>query len=256
MGKFDGILICSDCDGTLTGTDLKIHDKNREAIRYFQSEGGRFTVATGRFPDYFEKFSSDVIPNAPTICCNGGVLYDQNEQKILKTKPFGADPLPITDFILSELKNIKLIYVNGMTEYGNHKHSDKIYLSDGEPYRIVFSQNEDDLVNNFSIVRKKYGDEYSIFPSWNEGIEILPKDVNKAYMLKFIKEIHTDIKKVIAVGDYDNDISMFKAADLSFATENAPERVKNEADYVAPHCNENALAYVIDNINDLLYVQN
>ena len=34
MGKFDGILICTDLDGTLYKNDKTISDKNKEAIEY------------------------------------------------------------------------------------------------------------------------------------------------------------------------------------------------------------------------------
>ena len=48
MGKFDGLLLASDFDDTLYGLDLRIPERNLEAIRYFTGEGGRFAVATGR----------------------------------------------------------------------------------------------------------------------------------------------------------------------------------------------------------------
>ena len=45
MGKFDGLLLASDFDDTLYGLDLRIPERNLEAIRYFTGEGGRFAVA-------------------------------------------------------------------------------------------------------------------------------------------------------------------------------------------------------------------
>ena len=45
-GKFFGYLICTDCDGTLTYDIGKVSEKNVRAIKYFQSEGGLFTLAT------------------------------------------------------------------------------------------------------------------------------------------------------------------------------------------------------------------
>ena len=47
MGKFDGILLCSDWDGTLSDSG-NIPKANIDAIRYFQREGGLFTFASGR----------------------------------------------------------------------------------------------------------------------------------------------------------------------------------------------------------------
>ena len=54
--KFKGYLLCSDCDGTLTYGEEVLSEENVKAIKYFQKEGGIFTLATGRFPEYADKF--------------------------------------------------------------------------------------------------------------------------------------------------------------------------------------------------------
>ena len=46
MGKFDGILICTDLDGTLLKNDKSVSEENLRAIEYFKREGGRFTFVT------------------------------------------------------------------------------------------------------------------------------------------------------------------------------------------------------------------
>ena len=57
MQKFKGILFCTDLDGTLLPTDgQEVSARNMEAIRYFQSEGGLFTLATGRQPSWLEQW--------------------------------------------------------------------------------------------------------------------------------------------------------------------------------------------------------
>ena len=48
MGKFDGVLLVSDFDDTLYGSDLTVSGENVKAVRYFIEQGGCFTVATGR----------------------------------------------------------------------------------------------------------------------------------------------------------------------------------------------------------------
>jgi hydroxymethylpyrimidine pyrophosphatase-like HAD family hydrolase len=56
MGKFDGILLLSDLDGTLLSGTRVISPENLEALRYFMAEGGRFSVATGRSKPGMEHF--------------------------------------------------------------------------------------------------------------------------------------------------------------------------------------------------------
>ena len=50
MKKFEGILLCTDLDGTLLRNDKSISRENLDAINYFMSEGGYFTFITGRMP--------------------------------------------------------------------------------------------------------------------------------------------------------------------------------------------------------------
>ena len=39
MGKFDGILLCTDLDGTLLDDERLVSQKNTDAIEYFKREG-------------------------------------------------------------------------------------------------------------------------------------------------------------------------------------------------------------------------
>ena len=84
-GKFFGYLICTDCDGTLTYDIGKVSEKNVRAIKYFQSEGGLFTLATGRFPNHLEMFKGQFEINAPMASLNGTLLYDTKNNKPIKT---------------------------------------------------------------------------------------------------------------------------------------------------------------------------
>ena len=47
MGIFSGCLFACDIDGTLMSSG-KINPKNIEKIEYFMSEGGCFSLSTGR----------------------------------------------------------------------------------------------------------------------------------------------------------------------------------------------------------------
>ena len=51
MGKFDGILLCSDFDMTLAQNEI-ISPENAAAIRYFTENGGKFTIVSGRHPGF------------------------------------------------------------------------------------------------------------------------------------------------------------------------------------------------------------
>ena len=76
MGRFDGVMILSDMDGTLLGTDHQLGEANVQAARYFMEQGGRFSVATGRVKRAMEFFMPRLQLNAPAVLFNGSVVYD------------------------------------------------------------------------------------------------------------------------------------------------------------------------------------
>ena len=76
MGKFDGILFCSDVDGTLMNGKTPVSEKNIKAIEYFEANGGAFTACTGRHPRIVSTVLADVTLNAPIMGYNGAIIYD------------------------------------------------------------------------------------------------------------------------------------------------------------------------------------
>ena len=80
--KFQGILLCSDYDGT-----LKISPENLAALKYFTENGGRFTMASGRYPTHFRDAVEGLPINAPVIALNGNAIYDLDTDTLLWSNP-------------------------------------------------------------------------------------------------------------------------------------------------------------------------
>ena len=76
MGKFDGYLLMSDFDGTLAWKGT-ISRENCEAIRYFQSEGGLFSICSGRFRKWLLEWQDYIQPNTWCAMLNGALICDR-----------------------------------------------------------------------------------------------------------------------------------------------------------------------------------
>ena len=83
--------------------------------------------------------------------------------------------------------------------------------------------------------------------SIKNNIEINASGANKGDAIKALAEnIGIDISQTMAFGDSFNDIPMIKAAGVGVCMANGNDETKAEADMVAPSCDEDGVAAVIE----------
>ena len=85
--------------------------------------------------------------------------------------------------------------------------------------------------------------------------EIVNEDTNKGVaVLKLADILGVDHSKTAAIGDYFNDYEMLKKVALPACCGQAPKGMKEIAKFVAGHCNQGAVAdlieYIIKNHNN------
>lgn len=266
MGKFDGMLICTDLDGTLLRNDKTISDENKKAIEYFKNEGGYFTFVTGRMPFFVSYVLENVKPNAPFGCINGGGLFDGNKGEYVWTEIMPAKVLELVRQIDENFDNIG-IQVNTfhktyfcrenkvmevfreLTKLENLVcHYDDIK----EPIaKIVFGIESEEQIESVEKMLKShpFAHEFDFIRSEKYLYEILPKGIGKGTAIrKLCEHLNIDIKKSVAVGDYNNDISMLEAAGVGIAVSNACKDALDAADYITVSNEEHAIAQVIYDI--------
>lgn len=286
MGKFDGILICTDCDGTLTDINGELSECNAKAIKYFQNEGGRFTLATGRFPDHLNKYADKLEVNAPVISLNGVLLYDMEKKKeIGNFSMHSADSMVVLEYINEYWKGVWEYWINfsGNTSacykpFEDKFESETLVLSDFDRKRltngsgdlqerpifscmrdiipkttakIVFVMPEDMLRPMQKDLREKFGDKFHFDSSWPNGLEMQGIYSSKGIAVQKLKEYLGNITLTVCIGDYDNDISMLKVADIGYAVGNAIDEVKSVADRITVTNNESAIARVIQELENI-----
>ena len=85
----------------------------------------------------------------------------------------------------------------------------------------------------------KYFHEAQIFHSEPWYLEVAPKQVDKAYGLKYLlRHLNIPKEEMVCCGDSYNDIRMLQYAGVGVAMANAPENVKLFADYVTERDND------------------
>ena len=246
MSKFDNILLLTDLDGTLL-YNAEMPEKNRAAIKYFTENGGIFSVATGRAPDFIKK----KIPyiNAPVCALNGAVIYDLKEDKIIKEYFLPKESLNAAGEVSGRYKPVR-INVFSLTEnaFINPKPSDFDGF-DKKIHKIVFIfDSEEVTMQAKEYISENYADMGQIVRSWNTGLEIIPPG-GKGECLKFIKK-YTGARVAVSAGDYENDISLLKEADIGCAPADANPDVTRIADFISEACIDGAVAGIINMLDE------
>lgn len=264
--EINKIILLSDMDGTLLDSNSVATEKNKEAIKKFVELGGNFGIATGRGHQNALGFLDGVMINTPSIVYNGSMLYDFEQVKpsIVKTLPaeeliesilwvmdsyddvmvqvYGAD----MSYIVSSRESVDeeiLVYHQPATFIN----LDNIIKEDW--VKILISGNHDKLVElEKHLEASQLKDKVRWVFSSEIFLEILPLAVSKGTMLHELRKIYSDDHKIIAIGDFYNDIEMIQEADCGIATFNAPEAIKNISNRVTVSNDDSAVAQVIDDI--------
>lgn len=261
MGKFDGILLVTDMDATLLNSEHKVSEGNRKAIEYFISEGGYFTVASGRMVPAVSSYFNQMTINAPAILHNGAKIYDYSQQRVLYEV-----------FIENERKAAVKRVHDEHPDFGVEVYADEVAYVYREcfeterlkkrSYKTVYEMPEEAWEKNWTKVliighkkqldgfedtyRNEYDRGYSV-RSGDHYLDIVSSLASKGNGLKKLVELlNIDMKNVYAVGDNMNDIDMLETAGHSYAVSNAEQAVKKIADEIVPSCDDSAIEYIIN----------
>ena len=271
LKKFEGMLFCTDLDGTLYGNDKTVSKRNLDAIEYFKSQGGLFTFITGRVPQSSGEIAKLIKPNAPFGCVNGGGIFDNNANKYLWKVPLDYGAFELVKEVEQKLPQMGIQFSTekGVYFYKDNKAMELFRDITGLPYKtchfedckenfmkIVFANMEENQMQSLIELLNSHprAKDFEFVRSAKILYEIIPKGVSKGKVLSKMAELlGIDVKKTIAVGDYNNDISMIKTAGLGFAVANAVDEVKAVADYITVRNDENAIAAIIEGLDKGIY---
>ncbi|QMT98455.1 HAD family hydrolase [Mycoplasma tullyi] len=262
--------VISDLDGTLIRFENNQHIIEPAAINAIEKLAARditFTIATGRkqsdLVNIVKKYNlGGMIRYA--IACNGAVIYDIQEDKIIQNsyltkkvksavmKRFDEFKEMSQDFLLLSYdinNNIYLYDPNGepnqslvkeLTSYeGSFSSNNYINITDlnerDDLIKLIFfykksSMNEDitDYLAKFIKLTKIDANDCVVTSPMS--FELNSADCNKGNaILELNKILKKDLTKTLSIGDSFNDIPMFKVTGVSVTLESSHKEVQNNA---------------------------
>ncbi|MDE5768039.1 MAG: HAD-IIB family hydrolase [Oscillospiraceae bacterium] len=258
------LCIITDLDGTFLPHSKIPLAQDLLAVRKFEQAGGMFTIATGRTIQACQQYLDILEMRHPVIVFNGAMIYDpaSGEMPLLKVLPEQAKQM--TETVLQEMPHVGIevlcehqtwvihntqieqehVKICGIVpEYG------AIWDVAGKWLKVLFSMPPEDMQEFVAyIAEKNYQSQVDFVGSDKKFYEMLPTGVSKGSALTAYRELFPD-RKYIAVGDYDNDIEMLKAADFAVCPANAADSVKEISDLVLTRtCEQGAMGELISGI--------
>lgn len=264
---FSDWLIVSDIDGTLNNKARKLPERNKKAIERFVSNGGHFTLASGRNPQSMEKhFKNLPIKGTPAVVINGAGVYDFDKHEMIYFSAMSEGAMELAVQAAEKFRAVDvliiakdMIYVTGTGWFGKffvavdkleHRHIKNIREVPRENWgKVIFSG----LPFHIKKVKKHFeaicSSELTLMSSSIASFEILAQNTHKGTaVLKLAEILGIDNSHTGAIGDYFNDYDMLKTVGVPACCGQAPDELKEISEFVACHCNNGAVADFIEYI--------
>ena len=256
MGKFDGYLICTDFDGTFALPGAALSRENLDAVKYFQGEGGLFSIASGRTPQFIRGLVGPFGVNAPVIAMNGTMVCDERSFAVIRDYPMSGDVITVLDEIaaLGMCENLTLWNAD---EARNRWQRDSgvapsaHYAGHPQPwYKAVMGcRDEAAALALRAWFNRRWSGRFAGSRSWPTGFEIQGLEGDKGAALKWIRDyLGERVRVSVGVGDFENDIPLIRAADIGYAVANAIPEARAAADRVTVANTEHAIAAIIEEL--------
>ena len=279
--RYDGIVLCSDYDHTLSCNMVEgqaneltdpenymisaIPKNNIEAIKYFVERGGTFVVVSGRNPDEVARLTEAIPMQDLFVASNGTAVYSAKKKEAVYSFTLTEDCKDVIRYLhktQSEFDFFRITDNSFTFRYWRKGEDVEETLSSAKLpiYKIITESHHREkershaLSKQFcSVAYEKFGDKFKIEMSSPITVEICPKGSDKWSALKILLEMlererGESFKKIVCVGDNQNDVEMIKSAHLGIAVKNAIEVAKSVADLITVSDSEGAIADIVYNI--------
>ena len=269
MGIFEGFMLACDIDGTLMSNGY-INPKNKEKIKFFEDEGGKFVISTGRGVAALSNLLEQMPDIGVAVVANGCVIFDYQSNDILFQDNIKNSEYKYVDFI----DNLGYdVGIEAHTSDGpftlKHNRNSRLHqeyenfdaplvtideISDFKWNKVLYSFVDfEEREKAFEIVSNEDTDCVFLTSCTEIGGEVqhyleqVPNGISKANGILKLCDIF-DIKKenVFAIGDYYNDYEMLKLASICAVPNSSPDDLKQVADYITCTCRDGAVADFID----------
>ncbi len=232
-----------DLDGTMIGPNENISPQVHSAVTELASLVPVF-IATGREPDDVIRFARQLGLTTPQVSDGGAAILDPVSGQAVWTASLGeADAEAI----------VRLLDRMGSAFVATHANGTARTLAEVTDWDIVrvsaldlSHSAADALADEFSGHPEVHAVRAKLPYNGLWAVDFTRSGVDKSTGISQVgQSIGVEAADMAAAGDSFNDLPMLLTSGLSIAMGNAPDQVKQVADFVAPTVEEDGLAFAI-----------
>lgn len=273
MINFSNIkLVVADMDGTFLRSDKSMSKRNLAAVQALRQKGIEFSFCTGRIATQTLVYCKELQQRTPILTSQGAVVWDPiSSSPIVAVYMDNAEAIRIAQFCQDGgYDNVVLTHgpvycTPGSSRLWNYHRNNQLAQEVGVPpmdlrqlsgdlsfmenlqiSKMLIAERDQsrfDEARRFLDTLKTTG--YTVSDPGLLDITVAGHDKGKGIeRLSGITGIATE--QICVLGDYYNDLDMFKVAGCSVAMGNAPEDIKAQADLVTATNDEDGFAQIVE----------
>lgn len=255
-------IIAIDSDGTLKRSDGTISETTKEAIRRQLKKSNIVVICTARPRYHTIRVSEEVGASDYIISSNGSEIFNKKTNELIWAVYLTKEDCIIL-YEYAQKHKIRIMFVLENTEYVTQftRNNNQVLLNDdnfnhvlnGNVKQAMIIGAEKEKIKKFKeIVQNDY--KLNVVDSSKEKssemwFSVVSKDSSKGLALvKLAEYLKITSNNIIAIGNDNNDISMFKVAKISVAVSNATKEAKNTAMVITKSNDEDGVAYYLNSL--------
>ncbi len=268
--RIDYKLVVTDIDGTLANGKGEMADADVEALQKLYRQGVKISLCTGRPAGGCRKFLKRLNMDGFHICFDGALITDSTLSETVYGNTVAKNlleqiyNLSVPKGLALELFSHSGFYVERQDDLAD-SHSkllsfpydvtDLREIIEREPVIlacvVIDVADEKEILSLFESLKSELsiGSTSSVVVPGVRFINITAKGNSKGMALTALTEhLGVSREEVIAIGDGTNDIPLLEGAGLGIAMGNAPDELKNIADFVTGDVENNGLAAALKRV--------
>jgi 5-amino-6-(5-phospho-D-ribitylamino)uracil phosphatase len=253
-------LVAVDLDGTLLNDSKQVTEQTAGALACLPERDVKVVIASARPPRSVRHIYQSLGLDTLQINYNGALIWDEPRKVAVFHRPMAG--ALVRDLIARgrDLYADLLVSCEVMDRWYTDRHDPQYTTETGRLFKpdVICSVDEmcrqpvtklmflghPELITALEpkFVEPEVAAKITAVRADADLIQIMDRRVSKAVAMMRIAE-HYGVPKgqIMAIGDAPNDVGMLQAAGVAVAVDNAHERVKAVADWVAPSNNDHGV---------------